>query len=211
MIATHLSHILQTQGHQLLGHDEVQQLLDGLAKTAPKLVESLVPKTLPLSVLVKVLQNVLQEGIPIRDIRSIAETLADYGSRSQDPVALTAAVRASLGRLIVQNLCGSQKDIAAITFDSELEQLLLKIVQGTGGDGVGIEPGLAEQMQKALEQHAQRLEMEGRPPLLLVSAPIRQWLARFVRQSIPGLHVLAYNEIPEDRQIKVVAAIGKRG
>ncbi|BBL71500.1 flagellar biosynthesis protein FlhA [Methylogaea oryzae] len=211
VIATHLSHILQTQGHQLLGHDEVQQLLDGLAKTAPKLVESLVPKTLPLSVLVKVLQNVLQEGIPIRDIRSIAETLADYGSRSQDPVALTAAVRASLGRLIVQNLCGSQKDIAAITFDSELEQLLLKIVQGTGGDGVGIEPGLAEQMQKALEQHAQRLEMEGRPPLLLVSAPIRQWLARFVRQSIPGLHVLAYNEIPEDRQIKVVAAIGKRG
>jgi flagellar biosynthesis protein FlhA len=211
VIATHLSHILQSQGHQLLGYDEVQQLLDGLAKSAPKLVENLTPKTLPLSIVVKVLQNLLQEGIPIRDIRSIAETLADYGTRSADPIVLTAAVRTTLGRSIVQNLCGSQKELAVITFDSELEQLLQKIVQGAGPDGAGIEPGLAEQMHRALEQHTQRLEMDGCPPLLLVSAPIRQWLARFVRQSIPGLTVLAYNEIPEDRQVKVVAAIGKRG
>ncbi|TAN46405.1 MAG: flagellar biosynthesis protein FlhA [Methylococcaceae bacterium] len=211
VIATHLSHLLQSQGHQLLGHDEVQQLLDGLAKSAPKLVENLMPKTLLLSVVVKVLQNLLQEGIPVRDIRTIAETLAEYGTRTQDPSILTVAVRAALGRLIVQNLCGSGKEIAAITLDAELEQLLQKIVQGAGPDGAGIEPGLAEQMHKALEQHVQRLEMEGRPPLLLVSAPIRQWLARFVRQSIPGLSVLAYNEIPEDRQIKVVAAVGKRG
>ena len=211
VIATHLSHLLQLHAHQLFGYEEAQQLLDALARTAPKLVEDLVPKTLPLSVIVKVLQNLLQEKIPLRDIRTIAETLAEFGSRSQDPGVLTAVVRAALGRLIVQKISGLEKEIPVITLDPELEQLLQKILQTTGQEAAGIEPGLAEQMHKDLEDKAQKLEMEGLPAILLVSSQVRPWLSRFVRHTIAGLNVLAYNEIPEDRQVKVVATVGQRG
>jgi flagellar biosynthesis protein FlhA len=211
VVATHLSHLLQSHAHQLFGHEEAQQLFDGLARTAPKLVEDLLPKTLPLSIIVKVLQNLLMESIPIRDVRTIAETLAEFGPRSQDPGVLTAVVRAALGRMIVQKISGLEKEIPVITLDPELEQLLQKILQASGPDAAGIEPGLAEQMHKALEERTQRLEMEGQPAILLVSSQIRPWLARFVRHTIAGLNVLAYNEIPEDRQVKVVATIGQHG
>ncbi|WP_045223579.1 flagellar biosynthesis protein FlhA [Methyloterricola oryzae] len=211
VVATHLSHLLQSNAHQLFGHEEAQQLLDNLGRMAPKLVEDLVPKTLPLGVVVKVLQNLLQENVPIRDVRTIAETLAEYGGRSQDPAILTAVVRAALGRLIVQKISGIEKEIPVITLDPDLEQLLQRILQTTGQDTAGIEPGLAEQIHTALEEKTQKLEMEGQPAILLVSSPIRPWLARFVRHTIVGLNVLAYNEIPEDRQVKVVATIGQRG
>jgi Flagellar biosynthesis pathway, component FlhA len=175
-----------------------------LAKSAPKLVEDLVPKTLPLGVVVKVLQNLLQERVPIRDMRSIVETLAEYGLRSQDPDILTSVVRAALGRLIVHEISGMQEELPVITLDHDLEQLLHKSLQTAGESGVGIEPGLAEQMHTSLQDSMQKMEMEGQTAVLLVSSYIRPWLARFVRHSIPGLHVLAYNEIPADRQIKVV-------
>jgi len=210
VVATHLSHILQAHAHELLGYEEAQQLLDNLAKQAPKLVEDLVPKTLPLGVVVKVLQNLLQEGVSIRDIRTIAETLAEYGGKSQDPDILTSAVRAALGRLIVHEINGVVPEVAVITLDPELERILQQSLQTATEGGAGIEPGLAEQMLKSLEQSTQRLEMEGQPAVLLVSSFIRPWLARFVRHSIPGLHVLAYNEIPEDRQIKVISTVGQQ-
>ncbi|MVF20898.1 flagellar biosynthesis protein FlhA [Methylocaldum sp. BRCS4] len=211
VVVTHLSHLLQSHAHQLLGHQETQQLLDLLAKSMPRLVEDLTPKTLPLSVIVKVLQNLLQENVPIRDMRTIAETLAEFGGRSQDPGVLTAVVRAALGRLIVQKISGMEKEIPVLTLDPDLEQLLQKILQTAGHEGAGIEPGLAEQLHKSLDEKTQKLEMEGHPAILLVSSPVRPWLARFVRHSIPGLNVLAYNEIPEDRQVRVVASIGQRG
>ncbi|ATG88825.1 flagellar biosynthesis protein FlhA [Methylomonas koyamae] len=210
VVATHLSHILQTNAHELFGYEEAQQLLDNLAKLAPKLVEDLVPKTLPLGVLVKVLQNLLQERVSIRDMRTIAETLAEYGVKSQDPDILTSAVRAALGRSIVHEINGVQVEIPVITLDPGLEQILHKSLQTAGESGAGLEPGLAEQMHKSLEDSAQRMEMEGQAPVLLVSSYIRPWLARFVRHSIPGLHVLAYNEIPQDRQIRVVSTVGQR-
>ncbi len=210
VVATHLSHILQAHAHELLGYEEAQQLLDNLAKQAPKLVEDLVPKTLPLGVVVKVLQNLLQEGVSIRDIRTIAETLAEYGGKSQDPDILTSAVRAALGRLITHEINGVAPEIAVITLDPELERILQQSLQTATEGGAGIEPGLAEQMLKSLEESTQRLEMEGQPAVLLVSSFIRPWLARFVRHSIPGLHVLAYNEIPEDRQIKVISTVGQQ-
>jgi len=210
VLATHLSHILQSHAYELFGYEEAQQLLDNLAKVAPKLAEDLVPKTLPLGVLVKVLQNLLQERVPIRDIRTIAETLAEYGVKSQDPDILTSAARAALGRSIVHEINGVQIEIPVITLDSSLEQILHKSLQTAGEGGAGLEPGLAEQMHKSLEDSAQRMEMEGQTPVLLVSAYIRPWLARFVRHSIPGLHVLAYNEIPQDRQIKVISTVGQR-
>jgi len=210
VVATHLSHLLQSHAHELFGYEEAHKILDNLAKSAPKLVEDLVPKTLPLGVVVKVLQNLLQEHVPIRDMRSIVETLAEYGLRSQDPDILTSAVRAALGRLIIHEISGMQNELPVITLDHELEQLLHKSLQTAGESGVGIEPGLAEQMHTSLQESMQKMEMEGQTAVLLVSSYIRPWLSRFVRHSIPGLHVLAYNEIPADRQIKVVSTVGRR-
>jgi flagellar biosynthesis protein FlhA len=152
----------------------------------------------------------LQEHVPIRDIRSIAETLAEFGAKSQDPDILTSAVRASLGRLIIHEISGIQNELPVITLDHELEQLLHRSLQTAGESGVGIEPGLAEQMHKSLQDSTQKMEVEGQTPVLLVSSYIRPWLSRFVRHSIQRLHVLSYNEIPADRQIKVVSTVGRR-
>jgi len=210
VVATHLSHLLQSNAHELFGYEECQQLLNNLGKSAPKLVEDLVPKILPLGVVVKVLQNLLQEGVPIRDMRSIAETLAEFGGKSQDSDILTSAVRVALGRSILHEISAIQGELPVITLDSELERLLHKSLQTAGEGGAGIEPGLAEQMHKSLEESTQKMEMEGQAAVLLVSSYVRPWLARFVRHSISGLHVLAYNEIPEDRQIKVVSTVGQR-
>ncbi len=210
VVATHLSQLLQDHASELLGHEEVQHLLDKLAASAPKLVENLVPDTLSLGVVVKVLQNLLQEGVPIRDIRSIAETLAEHGSRSQDPDVLTAATRVALGRLIVQQINGMGAELPVITLDPNLEQLLHQTVQASEGGAIGVEPGLAERLHTALTESAQKQEVSGQAAVLLVSAAIRSMLARFVRHTIPSLHVLAYNEIPSDKQIKIIATVGQQ-
>ncbi len=206
VVATHLSHILQSHAHELLGREEVQNLLDNLGKKAPKLVEELVPNALPLGVVLKVLQNLLVENVTIRDIRTIAETLADYAAQSQDPVFLTGVVRASLGRSILQNIAGLESEIEVMTLDPNLEQILQRSVQ-QAGEG-GIEPGMAENLHTALQEHTQRQESLGKPAILLVSAPIRPLVARFVQHSIPGVNVLSYNEVPDDKKIKIIATIG---
>ena len=207
VIATHLSQLLQTHANELLGHEEVQHLLDKLSQTAPKLVENLVPDTLNLGIIVKVLQSLLAEGIPIRDIRTIAETLAEHATRSQDPDELTTAVRTSLGRMIVQQINGMAAELSVITLDPNLEQLLHQAVQA---DGVGgVEPGLAERLFSALQESVQKQEASGQSAVLLVSGLIRTMLARFVRHTIPNLHVLSYNEIPSDKQIRIVATVGQ--
>ena len=207
VIATHLSQLLQTHANELLGHEEVQHLLDKLAESAPKLVENLVPDTLNLGIIVKVLQSLLAEGIPVRDIRTIAETLAEHASRSQDPDELTSAVRTSLGRMIVQQINGMAAELSVITLDPNLEQLLHQAVQA---DGVGgVEPGLAERLFTALQESVQKQEAMGQAAVLLVSGLIRTMLARFVRHTIPNLHVLSYNEIPSDKQIRIVATVGQ--
>ena len=207
VVATHLSQLLQDHAHELLGYEEVQQLLDQLAKAAPKLVEDLVPKTMSLGIVVKVLQNLLQDNVPIRDIRRIAETLAENGVRSQDPGMLTATVRSALGRSIVQTVIGTEVEMPVITLDPTLEQMLQQTLSG-GDTQAGMEPGLMERMLQSLQEAAERQEMEGQPVILLVADIVRPWLAQIVRHSIPSLTVLAYSEIPNDKQIKVVASIG---
>ena len=167
------------------------------------------PKMIPLGTVLKVLQNLLQENIPIRDMRTIAETLAEHAPMSQDPAMLTAAVRVTLGRSIVQHISGLADEIPVITLDPELEQILQKSMQVAGGEAAGIEPGLIERMHKALEESMQQQELAGQPAVLLVSAPLRPWLAQFIRHTIPGMHVLAYNEIPDNRKIRVVSTIGR--
>ncbi|MGB5145950.1 MAG: flagellar biosynthesis protein FlhA [Porticoccaceae bacterium] len=209
VIATHLSQVIQTHAHELIGHEDVQKLMDLLARTAPKLVDSLIPKLLSLGQILKVLQNLLAERIPIRDIRSIAEALAETAPQSQDPDALTAVVRAALGRSIVQKINGMDQEISVITLDPGLEQLLQQSVQSAQRGEGGIEPGLADQLQTALVEQVRRQEVVGEPAVLLVAPLIRNWLARLTRQSVPGLHVLSYGEIPRNKQIKVVSTVGQ--
>lgn len=209
VVATHLSELLQSHAHELLGHDEVQQLLDNLAQAAPKLVEDLVPKLLPLAVVLRVLQNLLQEGVPIRDMRTIAETLAEQATKSQDAGTLTVAVRVALSRSIVQQVIGPIGEIPVVVLEPGLERLLQQTLVNAGEDGAGIEPGMLEQLQSALQETAHEQELNGHETVLLVAAPIRPWMAKFARHSVPGMRVLSYNEIPDNRQIKVISTIGR--
>ncbi len=209
VIATHLSHLLQSNAHELLGHEEVQQLLARLAKTAPKLVEDLVPKILPMSVVVKVLQYLLLERVPIRNLRTICESLAELAPRTQDPLALVAGVRIALGRSIVQSVGGLREELPVMTLDPGLEQVLQDSMSG-GGDGApGFEPALAERVQQALTDGTRRQDAAGEPAVLLVAPKIRPWISRLMRHTTPSLAVLAYNEIPENRRIRVIAALGR--
>jgi len=208
VVATHINQVLHDNAHELLGHEEVQQLLDNLAQKSPKLVEDLVPALLPLSVLVKVLQNLLSEGVSVRDIRTIAEVLAEYGATIKDPAELTAMVRIGLGRSIVQKINGIEQDLPVITLEPSLEQLLLQSAQNGSQGFMGIEPGLTERMFKSLETVTKKQEMSGQPAILVVAPALRLWLAQLVRHSISGLNVLSYSEIPDNKNIKVVAAVG---
>ena len=208
VIATHLSHLLQSHAQELLGHEEVQHLLNRLGKSAPKLIEDLVPKLLPMSVVVKVLQLLLLERVPIRNLRTICETLAELAPKTQDPAVLVAAVRIALGRSIVQNIGGLRQELPVITLDPSLEQVLQDSMS-SGADAPGFEPGLADKIQQSLADRTRRQEAAGEPAVLLVAPKIRPWVARLMRHSSPTLSVLAYNEIPESRRIRVVAAVGR--
>ncbi|MGB7214568.1 MAG: flagellar biosynthesis protein FlhA [Gammaproteobacteria bacterium] len=206
VIATHLSRVLKTHAHELLGHDEAQQLLDLLAKSHPKLVESLVPKSLELNVVLKVLQNLLQEEVAVRDMRTIAETLVHHAARTQDPDALTAAARVALGRAIVQSIAGSRAEIPLLALDPSLEQLLAKSL---ATHGQTLEPGLAERLGQSVREAVAKLEASGDPAILVVAPELRPWLSRWLRPGLDALHVLAYTEIPDNRAVRIVATIGR--
>ncbi len=212
VVATHLNQILYKHAHELIGHEEVQQLLQLLAKTSPKLAEELVPGTVSLSTLLKVLQSLLQEQVPVRDIRTIAEAISNAAGRSQDPAAMVAAVRVALSRAIVQSIVGLDSELPVITLEPRLEQLLLNSLQKAGQgaeDGILLEPGMAEKLQRSLVEAAQRQEMLGKPAILLVAGPIRAMLSRFARLAVPTMHVLAYQEIPDNKQVTIVATVGQ--
>ena len=209
VIATHLSQILQQHANELLGHEEVQQLLDKLSLTSPKLVEDLVPKVLSLGVVVKTLQNLLQEGVPIRDIRSIIESLAEHAPKSQDPDTLTAAVRTSLGRFIVQHLNGMGEILPVITLEPSLDQISHQTVLASEEGAMGLEPGLAERIYQGLAETAKRQELANEPAIALVADRLRPLIARMARHAAPTLRVLAFGEVPDNKQIKIVATIGR--
>ena len=213
VIATHLSHVLGQHAHLLLGHQEVQQLLDRMTRSAPKLVEDLVPKALPLGTVVRVLQGLLREQVPVRDLRTILETLATAAAsavagRTQDPDALLAMVRVRLGRFIVQAINGLKDELPVISLDPRLDQVLHQVLQPTGGAAGGLEPGLAERMHQALTEAVQRQDARGEPAVLLVADGLRPLLARLTRDALPALRVLAYGELPDDCKVRVVASVG---
>lgn len=215
VVATHLNQILQKHAHELLGHEEVQKWLDQLEKVSPKLAEELVPTTISISLLLKVLQNLLKEEVPIRDMRSIAEAIVNVHPKSQDPKLLTTVARQSLRRMIVQSICGNDAEIPVITLDPDLEQLLLKSMQQSqqsGGQediGLVLEPNMVEKLQRSLQDSVQRQEMLGKPAILLVSGPLRPVLAKFASYGVERLHVLSYQEIPDNKQITIVASVGQ--
>ncbi|TQT54749.1 flagellar biosynthesis protein FlhA, partial [Xanthomonas perforans] len=206
VVATHLSHLIREHAPELLGHEEVQQLLATLAKTAPKMVEDLTPKALPLSVVVRVLQNLLIEKIPVRQLRKIVEALVEHAPHSQDPATLTAAVRTSLGRFIVQEIAGMSAELPVFTLAPQLERVLQ---ESTHGNGVALEPGLAERLHQSLADCVGKQEARNEPAVVLVPGQVRAALARLVRHSVPSLSVLAYSEVPEDKRLKLVGTISR--
>ncbi len=204
VVATHLSHLIREHAPELLGHEEVQQLLATLAKSAPKLVEDLTPKALPISVVARVLQNLLTERIPVRQLRKIAEALVENAAQTQDPAALTAAVRNALGRFIVQEIAGMSPELPVFTLNPQLERVLQ---ESTQGNGAALEPGLAERLHQSLAECVGKQEARNEPAVVLVPGPVRAALARMVRHSVPALSVLAYSEVPEDKRLKLVGTI----
>ncbi len=214
VVATHLNQLLHKHSYELLGHEEVQKLIEQLEKQAPKLVENLTPKPLSLSIILRVLQNILREGIPIRDIRSIAEALAEGATKTNDPDGLTAHARMALSRMIVHNLVPVDQELSVMTLTPSLEQLLAQAVghakQAGGSDSDAIiEPKLAENLQKEIISEARKLELAGKPAVLLASSGIRAMLFRFIEPIYSDIHVIAYTEMPSNKKIKVVASIGQ--
>jgi flagellar biosynthesis protein FlhA len=208
VVATHLNHLINSHAADLLGRHEVQQLLDHLSKDAPKLIEDLVPKLIPLAVVQKILQNLLIEGVHIRDMRTIIETLLEHAARVQDPAELTSIVRIALGRSIVQQIFPTEAELSVMTLNSKLERLLMQALQASGPDGSGIEPGLADMLIMQTETAVRHQEQLGLTPVLLVAGPLRALLARFLRRGMPQLKVLSHAEVPDSKTIKVTSLVG---
>ncbi|HEY0563677.1 MAG TPA: flagellar biosynthesis protein FlhA [Methylophilus sp.] len=208
VIATHLNHMISLHAAELLGRDELQKLLDHVAKESPKTIEDLVPKLMSMALVQKVLQNLLTEGVHIRDMRTILETLLEYAQSTQDTGELTALVRVKLGRAIVQDLFPVGNEVTAMTLDHNLERVLLQAIQNTGGNNAAIEPGIAETLARQTEIAAKQQEQMGLTPVLLVPAPLRAALSKFLRRSVPHLRVLSHEELPDSKTIRVTSLIG---
>ncbi len=208
VVATHLSHILEQNSQQLLGYEETQQLLDKLAVSSPKLVKELVPDGLSLGMVSKVLQGLLLEHIPLTDIRTIVETLAENAPKSKDAEFLISQVRISLSRLITQKISGLNEELPIITLKPELEQLLQNTIQNSGAGGVSFEPGMADRIQQSLSQFALQQQEKQESSVLVVQPGIRSVLARFVRNISNDFHVLSYQEIPDNKQIRIIGTVG---
>ncbi|MHB1203916.1 MAG: flagellar biosynthesis protein FlhA, partial [Acidithiobacillus sp.] len=206
VIATHLHQILQGHAAELLGREEVEGLLSHLATRSPKLVEDVIPKLLSADKLKKVLQNLLNEGVPIRDMRTIVEILAEHAPQSQDADELTAMVRAALGSFIVQSLFPGQAELPVAVLDGQLEQLLQESLRNSSGET--LEPGLAQRVLERAGELMQQMEAGGMQPVLLAMAPMRAFLARFLARTAPRLRVLSYAEVPDNKRIRVVATLG---
>ena len=210
VVATHLNHLMQSHAAQLLGRAETQSLVDHFNKLAPKLIDDLMPKLIPLATLQRVLQNLLEEGVHIRDLRTIVEALTEAAPKSLNPAELSAQVRIALGRAIMQMLYGPAKDIEMLVLDPDLERALTQAA-ANGGDSLAIEPGLAENMMRELTNAAQRMENLGHPPALLVPDRLRVAMARLARRASARLKVIAHAEVPEACTIRVAAVVGARG
>ena len=204
VVATHLNHLVGNHASELFGRQEAQQLLERVTQEMPKLTDDLIPGTVTLTTLHKVLQNLLAEKVSIRDMRTIIETLSEHAPTQSDPYELTSVIRVALGRAITQQWFPGEGEIQVIGLDTPLERLLLQALQGGGG----LEPGLADRLLEQAQQALQRQELLGAPPVLLVNHALRPLLARFLHRSLPQLVVLSNMEISDNRQIRMTSTIG---
>jgi flagellar biosynthesis protein FlhA len=208
VVTTHINHLIHSYTAELLGRQELQKLFDHLNTQIPKLIEDLVPKLLPMSTVQKVLQHLLEEGVHIRDMRSIVEVLTEHATQTQDAVELTVKVRTALGRAIVDQFFPAGADIQVMSLHHELENILTQVMQAGGTQGPGIEPGLADTLLREAREAAQHQEKLGLPIVLLVPGAIRFLLAKFLRRALPQLRVLAHSEVPDSRRIKITSIVG---
>lgn len=209
VVTTHINHLIHLHAAELLGRQELQKLLDHLSTQTPKLIEDLIPKLLSLSAVQKVLHNLLEESVHIRDMRTIIDVLTEHALQIQDTTELTAIVRNALGRAIVEQYFPAGTELQVMSLHHELENILIQVMQ-TGGaqGGTGMEPGLADTLLKEARNAAQHQEKLGLPIVLLVPGVIRFLLAKFLRRALPQLRVLSHSEIPDSRKIKITSVIG---
>lgn len=208
VIATHMSQLLTKHAADLIGQDDVQAMLDNLAKRHPQLVQSIVPKLLPLHVLTEVLRLLLVERIPIADLRKILEGLSVIAPNVKSPVAMSESLRPSLVPLLIQQLSALGQTMPVITLTPDFEQLLLRTQRQSGDEDLVLDGGLAKNLLRSLNETSERLVNESRPCILVVAPQIRRHLADFIRSHVPQVVILGFTELPENRSVEIVATIG---
>jgi flagellar biosynthesis protein FlhA len=206
VVATHLSHLMQIHATRLLGRVEVQALVEHVTKLAPKLIEDVVPKLVGIATLHKVLQLLLEEGVHIRDMRSIIECLAEHAPAASDPAELARHIRVHLAPAIVQQIYGQVKELDVIALEPDLERLVAQAL--TSPNGPALDPGVADALTRRAADTAKIQEDLGVPACLLVPDVIRAPMARLLRRAAPRLKVLAHSEIPETHSIRIGSVIG---
>ncbi|MEC7092779.1 MAG: flagellar biosynthesis protein FlhA [Pseudomonadota bacterium] len=207
VLATHLSQILHKYASQLIGQDDVQGLLDNLGQTAPHLVESVVPKLVPLHNLTAILRILLEEGVPVSDLRSILEDLAPLSARNLSSIDTAEALRPRLAPLLIQQIAPLNQALKVMTLDSELEHMLITMVRQSGEEGLILDNSLAEQLLRKISEVSERVSAQGEQAVMVVSPAIRRQFAQLIRQHLEDLTVLAFTELPDSRKIEVVATI----
>ena len=207
VMATHLSQVLHKYASQLIGQDDVQELLDNLGQTAPHLVESVVPKLVPLHSLTAVLRVLLEEGVPISDLRSILEDMPPLAARNLGAIETAEALRPRLAPLLIQQIAPLNQPLPVMTLDSELEHMLITMVRQSGEEGLILDNSLAEQLLRKISETSEKVSARGDQAVMVVSPAIRRQFAQLVRQHIEDLNVLAFTELPDSRKIEVVATI----
>ena len=210
VLATHLSQVLKKHAYEILSQDDVQALLDNLTETSPSLVESTVPKLVPINTLTAVLRNLLSERVPISDLRKILEKLSSINIQNVAPMDLAELLRPSLSRLILQQFLGVSEQLPIMLFAPELEKILMQAVQQHGSDNLIIDGELAKSIQVDINKESEKLSARGRPAILVVAPQIRRSVSMFFRPSMPDLVVLSFSELPDDRNIDVVSTIGRQ-
>lgn len=213
VITTHLNHLIRTNASHLLSYDEVQHILNKLTQTTPKLVETLTSSAqgVPINIIVTVLQRLLQSDIPIIDMRTIAEKMIEGWSKSKDLDHLIETVRISLKHLIIYSICNNEKKVPVAVIDNDLAQILHKSIHQSheaGEKAAVLEPSLTERIYSRLLEYVQKCEIDSMPAIVLVSSELRAFLERIFKPGIPNMHFLAHSEIPDDRQLNVIAKIG---
>ena len=208
VIATHLNQILSKQAAELLGQDDVQLLLDNLAKSSPQLVSSTVPKLVPLNILTTILKTLLAEKMPISDLKRILEVLASQNVKNMTPIELAEAIRPTISGLLIQQIAPLNSALPIITFSADLEQLIVNVAKQTGANGLILEANLIKKIVSAINTVMEKMQSENRKAVMITAPVIRRDLSHMLRQHIPSLDVLSFTELPDNKKIEVVANIG---